>query len=117
MVPCPKSTALFGFFAQWFADGFLRTDPSDSRRNTSNHEIDLCQIYGLSDKDTEILRCKRKERAGELKSQTINGKSILRTSCRMASALPASFAAFPTLMSAPVDFSFPNLTRKSPRQD
>src|SRR6266849_6592101 len=24
MTPCPKSTALFGFFAQWFTDSFLR---------------------------------------------------------------------------------------------
>jgi hypothetical protein len=25
IIPCPKSTVLFGFFAQWFTDGFLRT--------------------------------------------------------------------------------------------
>ena len=47
LTPCPKSTALFGFFAQWFTDSFLRTDPNDFRMTTSNHEIDLCQIYGL----------------------------------------------------------------------
>ena len=39
MVQCPKSTALFGFFAQWFTAGFLRTDSIDTRKNTSNHEM------------------------------------------------------------------------------
>src|SRR5262249_39022446 len=35
-----KSTLLFPYFAQWFTDGFLRTNPKDWRQNTSNHEID-----------------------------------------------------------------------------
>ncbi|MCD0462377.1 peroxidase family protein [Roseiconus lacunae] len=57
----PKSTLLFTNFAQWFTDGFLRTyrddnDPQAFRRNTSNHEIDLCQIYGLNQKQTAQLR-------------------------------------------------------------
>src|SRR5450759_821087 len=56
MQPCPKSSALFAFFAQWFTDSFLRTDPDDFRKNTSNHEIDLCQIYGLDTNDTDLLR-------------------------------------------------------------
>jgi prostaglandin-endoperoxide synthase 2 len=30
-----KSTLLFSHFAQWFVDGFLRTDPNDVTRNTS----------------------------------------------------------------------------------
>jgi prostaglandin-endoperoxide synthase 2 len=68
--PCPKSTALFAFFAQWFTDSFLRTDPSDFRKNTSNHEIDLCQIYGLSAADTELLRL---HKDGKLRSVRING--------------------------------------------
>jgi len=55
-IPCPKSTALFCFFAQWFTDSFLRTDPLDRRRNTSNHEIDYCQIYGLDERTTLALR-------------------------------------------------------------
>lgn len=56
MKPCAKSSALLCFFAQWFTDSFLRTDPDDFRKNTSNHEIDLCQIYGLTDSDTHLLR-------------------------------------------------------------
>ena len=72
MTPCPRSSALFCFFAQWFTDSFLRTDPSDVRRNTSNHEIDLCQIYGLTAADTRLLRVGRD---GLLKSrQTANGE-------------------------------------------
>jgi prostaglandin-endoperoxide synthase 2 len=71
MTPCPKSSALFGFFAQWFTDSFLRTDPNDLRKNTSNHEIDLCQIYGLCTADTTIIRSKS---GGELKMQMIDGQ-------------------------------------------
>jgi prostaglandin-endoperoxide synthase 2 len=43
-----RSTLLFPSFAQWFTDGFLMTDPNDSRRTTCNHQIDLSQIYGLN---------------------------------------------------------------------
>ncbi|ACL61267.1 cytochrome P450 [Methylobacterium nodulans] len=71
MQPCPKSSALFCFFAQWFTDSFLRTDPDDLRCNTSNHEIDLCQIYGLCVADTDILRS---HRDGLLKSQIIDAE-------------------------------------------
>lgn len=59
-----NTSALFCFFAQWFTDSFLRTDSTDARRNTSNHEIDLCQIYGLNVGQTDILRSKV---TGELK--------------------------------------------------
>jgi prostaglandin-endoperoxide synthase 2 len=44
MKPSERSSVLFCFFAQWFTDSFLRKHPTDPRRNTSNHEIDLCQI-------------------------------------------------------------------------
>lgn len=57
--PCASTSALFCFFAQWFTDSFLRTDPVDRRRNTSNHEIDYCQIYGLDEGTTYALREKR----------------------------------------------------------
>ena len=53
MVPCPKSTVLFTYFAQWFTDGFLRTDRhrdaghrATRASNESNHEIDLCSSTG-----------------------------------------------------------------------
>ena len=77
MVPCPKSTMLFPCFAQWFTDGFLRTDRSaapgvlrNTRKNESNHEIDLAQLYGLNSTMTEQLRA----HDGRLKSQTIEGE-------------------------------------------
>lgn len=54
--PCKRTSTLFCFFAQWFTDSFLRTDPIDRRRNTSNHEIDYCQIYGLDERTTFALR-------------------------------------------------------------
>jgi prostaglandin-endoperoxide synthase 2 len=63
MTACPKSTALFPAFAQWFTDGFLRTDRTrpaghlrDTRKNESNHEIDLAQLYGLKRAATDQLR-------------------------------------------------------------
>lgn len=61
-VACEKSTVLFAYFAQWFTDGFLRSDRSaggdsrDIRRNESTHEIDLAQLYGLDDAETQMLR-------------------------------------------------------------
>ncbi|TDC10664.1 heme peroxidase [Nonomuraea longispora] len=73
MIPCPRSTVLFAYFAQWFTDGFLRGDtnvPRDPRKNTSNHHIDLNQLYGLDETAAAALRTFD---GGLLKSQTING--------------------------------------------
>ncbi len=81
MVPCEKSTVLFPYFAEWFVDGFLRSerphpDPEtgeptrDPAKNESNHEIDLIQIYGLNDAVTDQLRA---HEDGLLQSQTIDG--------------------------------------------
>ncbi|RBQ17314.1 heme peroxidase [Spongiactinospora rosea] len=73
MVPCPRSTVLFAYFAQWFTDGFLRgesTEPRDPRKNTSNHHIDLNQLYGLNARATAALRAYE---GGRLKSQVVNG--------------------------------------------
>ncbi len=56
---CPessKSTLLFPIFAQWFVDGFLRTDPGNDRKNTSTHDIDLSQLYGQEAAVTALLR-------------------------------------------------------------
>ncbi len=72
MIPCPRSTVLFAYFAQWFTDGFLRGDtnvPRDPRKNSSNHHIDLNQVYGLHEAATAALRVFD---GGRLKSQFIN---------------------------------------------
>jgi prostaglandin-endoperoxide synthase 2 len=66
-----KSTVLFPHFAQWFTDGFLRTDYEHPLKNTSNHDIDLSNLYGLKRQVTEILRS---HVDGKLKSQFINGE-------------------------------------------
>ncbi len=75
-VLCPKSTVLFAYLAQWFTDGFLRSDRArdpDPRENDSTHEIDLCQIYGLTQQATEELRAGE---LGLLESQTIDGEEF-----------------------------------------
>lgn len=70
-----KSTVLFGYFAQWFTDGFMRSDFTNVDRkrmtNSSNHEIDLCNLYGLKPAETEVLRA---HEGGKLKSQFLGGE-------------------------------------------
>ncbi|MCT0200480.1 hypothetical protein KQ313_12420 [Synechococcus sp. CS-1325] len=66
-----RSSVLFMFFAQWFTDSVLRGDPSDRRKNTSNHDVDLCQIYGLYEHEACCLRSKE---GGRLRSQIIDGE-------------------------------------------
>jgi prostaglandin-endoperoxide synthase 2 len=70
-IPSADTSMLFSFFAQWFTDSFLRTNLLDRRKNTSNHEIDLCQIYGLNEDMTHRLRLKS---GGKLKYQVIDGE-------------------------------------------
>jgi prostaglandin-endoperoxide synthase 2 len=73
-IESPKSTVLFSYFAQWFTDGFLRMDreePPDLRKNESNHEIDLTNLYGLTPAVTDQLRA---HEGGLLKSQMIKGE-------------------------------------------
>ena len=67
----PKSTVLFAHFAQWFTDGFLRSDRTNLLKNTSNHDIDLSPLYGLNRQQTLLLRSGE---GGRLKSQTIDGE-------------------------------------------
>jgi prostaglandin-endoperoxide synthase 2 len=57
-IDSPKSTMLFPYWVQWFTDSFLRIDHIQPKklRNTSNHEIDLCNVYGLNRKRTHLLR-------------------------------------------------------------
>lgn len=73
-----KSTVLFAHFAQWFTDGLLRTDrvalanTPPLLKNTSNHDIDLCNLYGLRNEHTDMLRARH---GGELKSQWLQNQS------------------------------------------
>jgi prostaglandin-endoperoxide synthase 2 len=71
-----KSTCLFPAFAQYLTDGFIRTNPIDPARTTSNHEIDLCQLYGRTIEQTNALRVSNPAagQLGQLKKQTINGE-------------------------------------------
>ena len=92
MIPCPNSTVLFAYFAQWFTDGFLRGDatvPRDPRQNSSNHEIDLNQLYGLNAAATAALRAFE---GGLLKSQLINGGEFPPYLCENGKIKP-EFAA------------------------
>ena len=72
------TSLLFPFFAQWFTDSFLRTDYRDWHKNTSNHQIDLCQIYGLNESVTNILRSNKN---GKLKHQFIGGEEYFPYLC------------------------------------
>jgi prostaglandin-endoperoxide synthase 2 len=69
--PSADTTVMFLLFAQWFTDSFLRTDHTDWRKNTSTQEIDFCQIYGISEPRTRLLRSLE---GGRLKSQQIDGQ-------------------------------------------
>lgn len=82
LIEASDTSVLFTFFAQWFTDGFLRTKWEGDQQNRtfkfneSNHEIDLCQIYGQGEYQTDLLREKNNQpgRRGRLKSQIINGE-------------------------------------------
>ena len=58
-----RSSLLLPSFAQWFTDGFLMTAP-DRRKTTTNHQIDLSQLYGLNEDVTPVLR-RRSEAPGD----------------------------------------------------
>jgi prostaglandin-endoperoxide synthase 2 len=77
---CSKSTCLFPSFAQYLTDGFTRTRMPDTsagesfelrRQNTSNHQIDMCPLYGRTQEQTHALRLKSEAagKRGRLKSQ------------------------------------------------
>ena len=66
-----RSTVFFMFFAQWFTDGFFRSDLFQGELTTSNHNIDLSQIYGANEIAEKALRTGKD---GKLKSQKIDGE-------------------------------------------
>ena len=87
-IESPKSTVLFSYFAQWFTDGFLRSDratPSDPRKNQSNHEIDLTNLYGLN---PNVARQLRTLEGGQLKSQQIAGEEFPPYLCESGEIKP-----------------------------
>ena len=71
---CPKSTVMFAYFAQWFTDGFLRSDrhiASATRAATAPTTRSTCsQLYGC---DPACDRALRTHDGGRLKSQIIGG--------------------------------------------
>jgi prostaglandin-endoperoxide synthase 2 len=84
-----KSTCLFPAFAQYLTDGFIRTnvshdvkppatDPLMRRMTTTNHEIDMCPLYGRTVGQTRALRLSSEApgQKGRLKTQTINGEDF-----------------------------------------
>lgn len=83
---CKKSTCLFPAFAQYLTDGFIRTrmpnasagekDDPLRKQNTSNHQIDLCTLYGRNKEQTSQLRIKTGApgKKGQLKSQVFNAE-------------------------------------------
>src|SRR6185312_6789144 len=78
---CPKSTCLFPSFAQYLTDGFIRTKMSKTdydlrRQNTSNHQIDMCPLYGRTPEQVTCLRKLSEARGerGRLKSQFIGAE-------------------------------------------
>lgn len=77
---CPKSTVLFPVFAQYLTDGFLRTNMTDRRRTTSNHDIDMSPLYGRTSAQTGVLRQKSDKlgEKGRLKSQMIGDEEFPR---------------------------------------
>ncbi|WP_299673826.1 peroxidase family protein [uncultured Roseobacter sp.] len=80
---CPKSTCLFPSFAQYLTDGFIRTQTNETvtdrlKKNTSNHNIDLCPLYGRTEEQTVALRVKdpAPEDRGKLKSQLLDDEEF-----------------------------------------
>jgi prostaglandin-endoperoxide synthase 2 len=66
-----KSTLLFPYWVQWFTDTFLRIDQQNRFKNTSNHQIDMCNVYGLTRKQTNLIRAFKE---GKFKTQKLKRK-------------------------------------------
>ncbi len=87
---CHKSTCLFPAFAQYLTDGFIRTRMPEANeserlrlRNSSNHQIDLCPLYGLNAAQTKQLRRPGEDPQdrGRLKSCIRNGEELAPALC------------------------------------
>ena len=76
-----RASLLLPSFAQWFTDGFLMTDP-DRRKTSTNHQIDLSQLYGLHLDTTLALR-----RLSEVPGEKGKLKSVVDTSGEWAPRL------------------------------
>ncbi len=92
-----RSTLLFPSFAQWFTDGFMMTDDGNRRRTTTNHQIDLGQLYGMTRSATEALRLGSEQRGqrGRLKSEVIGGEEWAPRLYDAAGQRKPEFAALP----------------------
>lgn len=66
-----KASILLPYFAVWFFEPIVNSDPKNPLKNFSTQEIDLIALYGKEKKTTDMLRSKVK---GKLKSQMINGE-------------------------------------------
>lgn len=66
------STVLFLSFAQWFTDGILMTDTTDSRKTHASHHIDFNPLYGLTREEAWAIRVLSEESGckGLLKYET-----------------------------------------------
>lgn len=98
-----RSTLLFPSFAQWFTDGFLMTDDADRRRTTTNHQIDLSQLYGLRPEVTQVLRRASEQpgHKGRLKSETVGGQEWAPRLYDEAGRRNPEFAALPAPLRLP----------------
>ena len=99
---CLKSTCLFPTFAQYLTDGFIRTrmntseEPATLRlQNTSNHQIDLCPLYGRTPDQTAVLRLNSEKpgERGRLKSQYLGAEEYAPFLCREDGTVQPEFVS------------------------
>ena len=68
-----RSNVFFMFFAQWFTDGFFRSERDDTRKTGSRHNVDLVQIYGSNE---EMARALRSGVDGKLSADYSTGEEL-----------------------------------------
>jgi prostaglandin-endoperoxide synthase 2 len=98
-----KSTLLFPSFAQWFTDGFLMTSGTNSRRTTTNHQIDLSQLYGLDESVQRALRLLSEDpgRRGRMLSEDHDGEEWAPRLFDVNGVRDPRFAGVPSPMKMP----------------